>query len=197
MPASSKCFASRQRTNWNGGRGQSLTLHSIRGLIVSRYGSDVQRELDRTRDQEAHRFALLNGWQFTNRNFSYEVLSNGTRRGITRDFFHDPSHLGDHPLFFSADRRPVAIVCQPYHAPDVDTRLTEITRRWNLKSHQPPATFSSFYYPGACRFIVLTRPEINEVHWLESQMDAFGLFSIHDSEWRGNSPSNDPAECAQ
>ncbi len=60
--------------------------------------------------------------------------------------------------------------------------IVRIERTLGLLAHRAPALYASFWYPGACGFIVFMRPG-TWVKWLPEQEDDFSLLAPHDSEW--------------
>jgi len=107
----------------------------------------------------AKAFGALNGWRLTNKCFAPDDI------GSQRTCIFAPV---DHALFYRDRHRNVALVAQPYKS-EVPTRLHAHWAQRGLRCHVPPNAFASFWYPGVCMFIVITRPE-TEVRWLPEQL---------------------------
>jgi hypothetical protein len=120
----------------------------------------------------AHAFARLNGWKLKGRhqpNLDHIGLSVYARPAFdwdNRDRDHD---LLDHQLWFTAARRYVAAVGQPYDLDDdeIEEWRADLAGR-GLVLHVPPDPLASIHYPGATAFLVVTRPGVT-VHWLPEQ----------------------------
>jgi hypothetical protein len=115
-------------------------------------------------DAAAKAFAALNGWRYRpNGSFAAGQLGRGIRATC---YWQRPWQ--DHALYFSAERRNVAIVGQPYQLIDGDVADFEgyISKGYAL--HFPPNPYASIWYPGATLFLVLTLGSV-DVRWLPEQ----------------------------
>jgi hypothetical protein len=110
------------------------------------------------------RFAAANGWRY-GKHFGLDLL-------IRNKAFHGPGHYdnygchlnaSDHPEYFRAAGKPIAIVAHNYEM-DVDG-LRKLISDLNgaLVLHEPPAgKAASWYFPGHALPMCLTRPDITE-----------------------------------
>jgi hypothetical protein len=122
-------------------------------------------------------FALLNGWKRTKRPGSndLDLLGKGLAASH-RDMWPAADldrELMDHGHWFSAGRRFVAALGQPYFALDeIEETRADLAER-GLALHVPPDPRASIHYPGATLFLVVTRPE-TPVTWLPEQDGRLG-----------------------
>jgi hypothetical protein len=126
-----------------------------------------QEELQRS---AAKAFAALNGWRWSDRQFSVKTLARGGAydHGYYYDalFVHD---FFDHPVFFRELERPyraAAIVGQPYSTELADA--IKFAEKVGLKVFAPPNLTASWWNPGSTRFFCFTRPR-PEVRFLPDQ----------------------------
>ena len=122
-------------------------------------------EIYRAQQAATDAFADTNGWKKAPSTYDLSVLGRGTGIGWggSPDRF-----LLDHPIAFSAKRRYVAIVGQPYpRAVDLAQQRARRKAR-GLVLHVPPDPFASIHYPGGTLFLVITQPGV-EVNWLPDQ----------------------------
>lgn len=112
----------------------------------------------------AERFGEMNGWRRTDRYFGIKDI--GRQSG-------DPgltdTSLFDHCLYYRADRRCAAIICQPY-GPAQDEEVHALAAAHGLACHIPPSPKASFHYPGATRFFVFTSRE-HQIVWFPEQLN--------------------------
>lgn len=80
----------------------------------------------------------------------------------------------DHVSWFKRNRKPAAIVTEPYGSGDSMAQLQRFLDELGLVSHQPPNPYASLWYPGYTLFVVITRPEFGEVLWLPEQLEFDG-----------------------
>lgn len=73
----------------------------------------------------------------------------------------------DHVTLFQRNRKPAAIVTEPYGGAGNPRAYIEPL---GLKVHQPPNPYASFWYPGWTLFFVITKPDFGEVRWLPEQL---------------------------
>lgn len=126
-------------------------------------------------------FALANGWKCAPGGaFSLKTLARGgvsDRRNEWPGWMTDATP--DHAEYFRKDRRAVAIVGHNYDGgPGTGSHygtddITEIAKQAGLVVQLAPAgKAASWYYPGACTLLVITRPGIEIVWPTPAQMAA-------------------------
>ena len=101
----------------------------------------------KARDKAAKRFARLNGWRRTKREFPMGRLCGRRRRNadlfpLVRRGDDDPHHVMDHLFWFSLGRQAVAIVSMPYNA-ELD-QAREMADRYGLDVQAPPINKSGW-----------------------------------------------------
>jgi hypothetical protein len=128
---------------------------------------ELNLEITPIQDAVARRFAELNGWKLSRREFVPELI--GTRRygtyGVEWGVGND---LADHCLYFRADKTNTAILTQPYLKVAEIERFRAWTDHLGLALHLPPDPYASFWFPGYATFVVLTVAG-GEVRWLPEQ----------------------------
>ena len=133
---------------------------------------EVRHPVRRIR-QDTERFARLNGWRRTRREFPMGQLCG--RRGRNADLFplvrrgEDPHHVMDHLFWFNRGRRPVAIGAMPYNAHLGQARM--LAARYGLEVQAPPIEKSGWWYPGSARCFAFVQPG-TAVQWLLEQTQA-------------------------
>src|ERR1700733_3867580 len=121
------------------------------------------------------RVAAANGWR-CGKHFSLDLLIRNKANCGRRHFDNYGYHLNasDHPEYFRAAGKPIAIVAHNYEL-DVDG-LRRLVSDFNgaLVLHEPPAgKAASWYFPGHALPMCLTRPDITEIVWpTEEEMAA-------------------------
>jgi hypothetical protein len=112
-------------------------------------------------------FATLNGWVPTDYQFTFNQLAGRTR---TRDVMEMPIRYGadevlDHIFWFRRERKPVAVVSQPYNGDRL--RAQELAARYGLIMLAPPLINAGCWHPGenGTECFVFVRPG-TEVRWL-------------------------------
>jgi len=118
-------------------------------------------------DTAAARFGQLNGWRRTHRDFRIKDI--GRRSG---EFTITDTSLFDHCIWYRAQGRCAAIVCQPY-GPARDDEAYALAAAHGVACHIPPQPKASFYYPDHARFFVFTSRE-HQIVWLPEQQDNGG-----------------------
>lgn len=105
-------------------------------------------------------FGKLNGWTQTGmtRNLLDELMPNYM---ITREIF-------DHIICYNQNRKPVAIVSQPYPNMTTVSDARSFADQAHLELHIPIVPEASIHYPNVTSFFVFTRPGTN-VEWLPEQ----------------------------
>ena len=123
-------------------------------------------------DAAAHAFAHLNGWKLKAGapfNLSHIGLSIHARLVPDYGRHRQDRRLLDHPLWFTAARRCVAAVGQPYDWEDDEIEECRAhLSGLGLALHIPPDPFASIHYPGNTLFLVVTQPGV-DVRWLPEQ----------------------------
>jgi hypothetical protein len=119
-----------------------------------------KRECD-LRRRAALRFAEINGWKYSTKEFAPAVLARGGayRRKDEAWYAGWVHDLFDHPVYFREARppyRPVAIVGQPYNTDVASARI--VAARIGLDLHAPPSSTASWWLPGETAFFCCTRP---------------------------------------
>jgi len=113
----------------------------------------------------AARFAAANGWRSA-RQFGLAELGKCGRSDYRPIGW---GSLLDHPLWFAAGRRNIAIVSQPYNLCEDEFR--RCAQQAGLDAHVPPNRLASFHNPGITQFFVLTQPGVI-VQWLPEQEES-------------------------
>jgi hypothetical protein len=106
-------------------------------------------------------FAAANGWK-VGRDFTLDqLIRNSSRRTKEHYFDYLPEEFFDHPTFFVADRKPVAIVVHNYSDPE---KTAVYLHDRALRLHVPEAGKKlSWYYVGGTWPMCVTRSDISEV----------------------------------
>ncbi len=123
-------------------------------------------------------FAKANSWK-ARPPFSFDVLLKAENRWSLPDLI---SKLNDSVFFVDKDSVPVAIAagyCNSFEdTPEHDCEsYMHHVRTLGLEARLPPAKFASFYNPGSCRLVVVTRRGEN-VRWLPEQADLGGPYAV-------------------
>jgi hypothetical protein len=142
----------------------------------SRESRLAQRKLRELQTAAASKFASLNGWQTTRREFSLETLRDHKMHGgwggnwgrgqqLPHEFF-------DHREFFRDREKPyraAAIVAHNYPNRETNDEQAAAEHAFaaehGLVAHHPPRPRASWYYPGSARLVCYTRPGV-AVTWL-------------------------------
>jgi hypothetical protein len=118
----------------------------------------------------ARRFARLNGWGQSSRRFTMCQLA-----GLHGDEMFPMWHRGNHPCgyvmdhlyYFTASRRPIALVTMPYHAKLEAVR--ELASLYGLDVQAPLRPRSGWWFPGRTFCFAFVRPG-TAVKWLPEQI---------------------------
>jgi hypothetical protein len=124
----------------------------------------LERKTCALQQEAAETFAAINGWR-RSRSFTFLRLAGKSRSHsddaapLWRDGGYPFEDALDHMLWFNRDRKPVAIVTQPY----IDARgekARALARHYGLALHMPPNPGASWHCPGVggTLFFVFTRP---------------------------------------
>jgi hypothetical protein len=112
-------------------------------------------------------FADANGWRITPKGFTLADLARGTR---SRRYYQHPLRF-DHPIYFTADGRPVAIMAENYIG-DRDALRAAAPEWTSLVLHEPGAQRrASLYNPYLGREEhgttpqIVTRPDHRPIVW--------------------------------
>jgi hypothetical protein len=117
------------------------------------YNSLVVR-LGNAKKQACKEFATARGWKHLDcKYFSLDQLRTGRTRRRPEDYEGDVRGCIDHPDFFAAGGRPVAIVSHTY---DLLPSCIDFAKKERLGLEVLPG---SWYFPGGCLGLVLTRLE--------------------------------------
>lgn len=152
------------------------------------------------RDQLLKEWGKLNGVKVSRDAFGPRILAGVQVRSCLHDVegddgmilgndWYQPWPGRDHETLFHRDRRPAAIVIEPYGgngdtvllngASDV-SRVVEMgdirayVEPLGLIVQTPPNPYASFWYPGFTRFVVITRRGFGPVQWLPEQLEYEG-----------------------
>jgi hypothetical protein len=122
------------------------------------------------------RFAQANGWRVS-KAFDLELLISGKQHGGWHSY-NPLSTIFDHPNFFRADRRPVAIVAHNYPGA-IEQLRAKIAAVEGLILHEPSTGGMqvSWYYPGGTLPMCITRPDVSAVVW-PSEDDLIELVAV-------------------
>jgi AAA domain-containing protein len=134
--------------------------------------SDSPEHSQATGQNQAQKFAELNGWEISPDPFTPDVI------GCEEAYWNPRGHSRwmDHPLYFKGclpgekTARCIAIVGQPYGSLDAHrNELYAVAAKYGcLCWHVPPNPRASFWSPGKTLFVVMTLPDV-EVRWLPEQ----------------------------
>lgn len=123
------------------------------------------------------RFAELNGWQLTRRQFPLAVLRDNKLHGNPDLRFEGPVGFNhdtlDHAEYFRHTEKPyraAAIVAHLYGAKTDE--LNAYAKERGLVAHIAPSKMASWYYPGGTTMVVYVRPGTG-VTWLPEQRDVW------------------------
>lgn len=148
-----------------------LQTQDIEAWGIDPEGQRCARRQIKRRERLLGEFAALNGIRYTQAvEFTPTALAAGKGVGVGRH----PEDLDwparDHCSYFCRNRRPVAIVTEPYPSPELG-KLHDVLRQRGLVLQTPPNPFASFWCPGATLFIVITRADFGPVNWLRDQLE--------------------------
>jgi hypothetical protein len=121
---------------------------------------------------DATRFAQANGWQHTEKMFTFKELAGLPKLPDGLSVWDDQNPILhrdlriDHPFFFRQGDKPIAVVSMPYN--DYLKVIRGIISRYGLEAVEPLIRQSGWWVPRRTFCFVIVRPDTT-VQWLPEQ----------------------------